>query len=203
VCLVIGLGKTASVRYAIQKLQHEQATGKIPPFQFISLNGMEMMDPFESYVKFCESLSQFGKQKRTPETAAALLQAYFTKEQGFGEESNDPEITVLLLDELDYLVTKKQTLLYNFFDWPLQAASCNHGRRLVVVGISNIINLPDKLLPCVQSRIGSDRCIFKAYNNKELTTILNTKINDASPVGRAYALSEDVSCIYSHSMSSA
>ncbi len=145
------------------------------------------MDPFESYVKLCESLSQFGKQRRTPETAAALLQAYFTKEDISNEDKSNAEIIVLLLDELDYLVTKKQTVIYNFFDWPWQTLASNIGRRLVVVGISNTINLPDTLLPSVQSRIGPDRCIFKAYNYQELTTILKSKIRDASPVSWAFA----------------
>ena len=50
-------------------------------------------------------------------------------------------VTVLMLDEIDYLVTKKETLIYNFFDWPLRA----NRSRLVVIGISNTLNLPGKL----------------------------------------------------------
>ncbi len=42
-----------------------------------------------------------------------------------GEDCDDDEVaerpvTVLLLDEIDYLITKKETLVYNFFDWPLR-----------------------------------------------------------------------------------
>lgn len=31
--------------------------------------------------------------------------------------------SVLLVDELDYLVTRKQTVLYNLFDWPTRPNS--------------------------------------------------------------------------------
>ena len=34
--------------------------------------------------------------------------------------SSERPVTVLMLDEIDYLVTRKETLVYNFFDWPLR-----------------------------------------------------------------------------------
>jgi origin recognition complex subunit 1 len=49
-------------------------------------------------------------------------------------------IRVLLIDELDALVTKKQTLLYNLFDWP-----CHSHSRLLVIAIANTMDLPEKL----------------------------------------------------------
>jgi len=57
--------------------------------------------------------------------------------------------SVFMLDELDLLVTKKQRVLYNFFDWSSQVNS-----KLVVVGISNTVNLPESLPAKVYSRMG-------------------------------------------------
>ena len=34
--------------------------------------------------------------------------------------TSERPVTVLMLDEIDYLVTRKETLVYNFFDWPLR-----------------------------------------------------------------------------------
>jgi origin recognition complex subunit 1 len=76
------------------------------------------------------------------------------------------------LPEIDYIVTKKETLIYNFFDWPLRATTA----RLVVVGISNTIHLPETLQPKLQSRIGGNRCHFIAYNVQDTMTILKTRL---------------------------
>ena len=46
---------------------------------------------------------------------------------------------VLLLDEIDMLVTKDQSILYNFFDWPRLT-----GAKLIVIAISNTLDLPER-----------------------------------------------------------
>jgi Cdc6-like AAA superfamily ATPase len=48
--------------------------------------------------------------------------------------------------------------------------------RLVVVAISNTINLPEKLSTRVQSRIGGERCHFRSYNVEDTATILKTRL---------------------------
>eukprot|EP00978_Attheya_sp_CCMP212_P014153 scaffold35935_cov44-Attheya_sp.AAC.6 len=150
-----GTGKTASVRSIVTELRQEQAMGTIPEFNFVALNGIELRDPFDAYVKLWEALSGAEKDRRTPGVAAGLLEQYFT---GSAQKGNSRKkggaVTVLLLDEIDYLLTKKQTVLYNFFDWPLRASTEGAGSRLVVIGISNTINLPDRLQKSVESRMG-------------------------------------------------
>ena len=53
-------------------------------------------------------------------------------------EKKASSMLVVLIDELDALVTKKQTLLYNLFDWP-----CNQNSRLLIIAIANTMNLPE------------------------------------------------------------
>lgn len=53
--------------------------------------------------------------------------------------------TVVILDEIDYLITEKQSVLYNFFDWPKRAQASSVGKRLVVVGVSIFCDV-DRLL---------------------------------------------------------
>jgi Cdc6-like AAA superfamily ATPase len=52
---------------------------------------------------------------------------------------------ILVVDELDLLVTSTQQLLYNLFDWPTHRAA-----RLVVLGIANTLDLPERLLPKIR-----------------------------------------------------
>ena len=80
-------------------------------------------------------------------------------------------IRVLLIDELDALVTKKQTLLYNLFDWP-----CHSHSRLLVIAIANTMDLPEKLQKKISSRIGNNRLVYEPYNREQITMIIRSRI---------------------------
>lgn len=163
----------------ISELQREQSAGKLTGFDFITLNGMEMRDPFEAYVKLWEELEDENVQCNA-ETAASRLEALFSGKAVSGADESE-RVVVVLLDEIDYLVTKKQSVLYNFFDWPSRSLESKSKRRLVVIGVSNTLNLPERLHPRVQSRIGSRRVFFKSYSVNETVAILNAKLQQASP----------------------
>lgn len=169
-----GTGKTVSVCSIISKLRHEQIDGKIPDFDFFSLNGMEMRHPFDAYVKLWEAISGAAKELLPPAKAAAKLDQYFSGVT-MKNAPKRPAI-VLMLDEIDYLVTKKETVLYNFFDWPIRSFAKADCPRLIVIGISNTLNLPAKLKASVRSRLGDARCDFRAYNVDEIVEILENKI---------------------------
>lgn len=171
-----GVGKTACIRAAITKLQAEKLRGEVPAFHFIPLNGMEMRHPFEAYVKLLEAVTG-RKHTGSHEKACQMLESFFTNPRLTEPMSGKPRpATVVLLDEIDYLVTEKQSVLYNFFDWPKRAAAVANGRKLIVIGISNTLNLTEQLMPSVRSRVGSERIAFKAYNVKAAEAILRAKV---------------------------
>lgn len=54
------------------------------------------------------------------------------------------------MDELDQLVTVKQDVVYNFFNWPTLANS-----RLIVLAVANTMDLPERAMTGkVRSRLG-------------------------------------------------
>jgi Cdc6-like AAA superfamily ATPase len=125
------------VRSIIAELQTEQYKGLLPEFNFIALNGMELRHPFDAYVKLWEAISGTRKERLSAGDAVYELENYFCgdlqkggishsdSEDEFSQDDNngdisEPPVTVLMLDEIDYLITKKETLVYNFFDWPLR-----------------------------------------------------------------------------------
>jgi origin recognition complex subunit 1 len=60
---------------------------------------------------------------------------------------------VVLMDELDQLVTTKQDVVYNFFNWPTLVDS-----RLVVIAVANTMDLPERVMSGrVRSRLGKNR----------------------------------------------
>lgn len=81
-----------------------------------------------------------------------------TKNQSDVKKAGE-KLRIVLIDELDALVTKKQTLLYNLFDWP-----CHANSRLLVIAIANTMDLPERLQPKIKSRIGNNRLVYEPYN---------------------------------------
>ena len=63
-----------------------------------------------------------------------LLDRYFSS-------TDDKLPTVLLADELDLLWTRKQTVLYNLFDWPTKQHA-----KLIVLAVANTMDLPEKVM---------------------------------------------------------
>ncbi len=58
--------------------------------------------------------------------------------------------SVVLMDELDQLMTTKQDVVYNFFNWPTL-----EGSRLVVIAVANTMDLPERVMTGrVRSRLG-------------------------------------------------
>jgi len=54
------------------------------------------------------------------------------------------------MDELDQLVTPKQDVIYNFFNWPTLV-----GSKLVVIAVANTMDLPERVMTGrVRSRLG-------------------------------------------------
>jgi len=70
---------------------------------------------------------------------------------------------VLILDELDYLLTRDEDVLYTLFDWSQKKKS-----QLIIISISNTLDFPEHLSPKVNSRIGNKRLFFKPYESWQI-----------------------------------
>ena len=58
--------------------------------------------------------------------------------------------SVVLMDELDQLMTTKQDVVYNFFNWPTLVNS-----KLIVLAVANTMDLPERVMTGrVRSRLG-------------------------------------------------
>ena len=78
----------------------------------------------------------------------------------------------MLLDEVDLLCVRKQTLLYNLFDW-----TARPGTKLTVLAIANTMDLPERAFAGrVASRIGLTRTIFQPYSFRQLQTIIQDRL---------------------------
>jgi origin recognition complex subunit 1 len=160
---VPGTGKTASVHAIIREMTRESESGELPPFSFIEVNCQRLPKPNHLYSLLLQGIT--GKQAQ-PVQAATMLDSLF----GSAAHARQPT-TVVLLDELDHLVTRKQTVLYNMFEWPTRAKA-----NLVVLGVANTMDLPERMLPRIVSRLGLRRISFQPYLHTQLQEVISSRL---------------------------
>lgn len=154
---VPGTGKTATVMEVVRSLQHEAEQHTIPYFKFVKINAMHLAHPLHAYRDILFKLT--GQIQGTTAAIESL-------QQHFAIESSRPT-TVLLVDEIDFLATRKQEVLYNLFEWPSLPNS-----KLLVLGIANTMDLPERLLPKISSRASMERVPFAPYTARQVSFCL-------------------------------
>jgi origin recognition complex subunit 1 len=158
-----GTGKTATVREVVSRLDDAVRGDELDDFIFVEINGMKITDPHQSYSLLWEALRG---QRVSPSQALDLL------EREFNNPSPRRVPCVVLMDELDQLVTKNQSVMYNFFNWP----SLRHS-RLIVLAVANTMDLPERTLSNkISSRLGLTRITFPGYNHEQLMKIIQSRL---------------------------
>lgn len=136
-----GTGKTATVREVVAQLNASVSADELDDFIFVEINGMKVTDPHQAYSLLWEALRG---DRVSPSHALDLL------EREFSNPSPRRVPCVVLMDELDQLVTKNQSVMYNFFNWP----GLRHS-RLIVMAVANTMDLPERTLSNkISSRLG-------------------------------------------------
>ncbi|XP_035699697.1 origin recognition complex subunit 1-like [Branchiostoma floridae] len=160
---VPGTGKTATVHEVLRCLQEEVDDSNLPEFQFVEINGMKLTDPHQAHSQILKALTG---QKATPEHAAEIL------DKRFNTPAPRRDSTVLLVDELDLLWTRKQSVMYNLFDWPTRPQA-----KLIVLAIANTMDLPERMMMNrVSSRLGLTRMTFQPYTFRQLQEIVMSRM---------------------------
>ncbi|CRK31312.1 hypothetical protein BN1708_015926 [Verticillium longisporum] len=158
-----GTGKTATVREVIGRLESCVRSDELDDFIFVEINGMKITDPHQSYSLLWEALKS---ERVSPVQALDLL------EREFNNPSPRRIPCVVLMDELDQLVTKNQSVMYNFFNWPALRHS-----RLIVLAVANTMDLPERTLSNkINSRLGLTRITFPGYNHEQLMKIIQSRL---------------------------
>jgi Cdc6-like AAA superfamily ATPase len=171
-----GMGKTATMTEVVRELQFRNARGDLPDFNYVEVNAMKLSSPPALYTVLHRALTGVVLP---PARACSALDARFsassTSSSSLSSKKKKTKVedltTLLLVDELDFCVTRKQQVLYNLFEWPTRP-----GAKLIVVGIANVQDMPERLLPKVASRLGLGRITFSAYTAKQIETIVTARL---------------------------
>lgn len=139
-------------------------------FDFVEINGMRLSDPGQAYSILASTILPSTKIMSGP-VALKRLEAHFKSQQ---EKKTAGRPCVVLLDELDLLLKKKQSMLYHFFEWPHW-----HNSQLIVITIANTMDLPERFLSNrISSRLGLTRYNFKPYDFHSLANIIEHQLKD-------------------------
>jgi len=91
-------------------------------------------------------------------------------------DSDDKKLLILILDEIDQLVTKVgDGVLYNLTRLNPELKNC----ELSIIGISNDLLFTDNLDPRVKSSLSEEELVFPPYNAVQLQDILKERANVA------------------------
>lgn len=180
-CLYIygvpGTGKTATVMDIMRSMRRRASAGELPRFQFVEINGLRLSTPQHAYTALYEAMTG---EHLGPKSAVNALEELFLEGGSASGGRARGGVTLVLVDEMDLLLTRKQKVLYNLFQWPLLK-----GSRLAVIGISNTHDLPDKFLPRIASRLAGRRLGFSPYSRDQLRQIVAARLEGIPLIDRS------------------
>ncbi|KAF5326681.1 hypothetical protein D9619_003969 [Psilocybe cf. subviscida] len=173
---VPGTGKTATVHAVVKELKRMAQTEEVNPFTYVEINGLKIPEPAAAYNLLWEGIQGHDVAKEghlrlsIKESLKALMRHFTSGNRGPGGHA-----CVVLMDELDQLVTPKQDVVYNFFNWPTLV-----GSKLVVIAVANTMDLPERAMNGrVRSRIGMSRINFASYKREQLERIVMARLESA------------------------
>lgn len=163
VCGVPGMGKTATIKDVVEQMTYSSERGEMEQFSYLELNGLKLLSPTVAYEALWHHISG---DKVSASNAALLLEEYFKRE----DHKRKP--LVILMDEFDQIATKKQNVMYNFFNWPTYSTS-----KLIVIAVANTMDLPERILTNkIASRLGLRRIQFRGYTFQQLGDIITHRL---------------------------
>lgn len=102
--------------------------------------------------------------------AIAMLQKMFASKKS-------QDVFVVVLDEIDHILSLDLESLYRVFEWSMQKSS-----RLLLVGIANALDLTDRFLPRLKSRnLKPELLPFLPYTATQVKTIIIKRLKSLLP----------------------
>lgn len=83
------------------------ARDDLPDFEYVEINGMKLKDPSDLYSALWKALT--GR-------SASNAKACQNLDARFQTQNRKRPVCVLLVDELDFIMTRQQNVIYNLFD---------------------------------------------------------------------------------------
>lgn len=162
-----GTGKSAMVN----RITEEIASGS-EVIRKASINCMSIKSSKDLYITLLDQLGGDGDMEEND--VVDSLQKLFLNKKG-------TDVFLVVLDEVDHILTLDSQSLYRMFEWSLQPTS-----RLTMVGIANALDLTDRFLPRLKSRnLKPELLPFLPYTAPQIKRIITERLKTLTPEGTA------------------
>ncbi|GMM34628.1 origin recognition complex subunit 1 [Saccharomycopsis crataegensis] len=162
----------SDLQYVSAKMSEKVMKGEdkayeyLDSFDYVEINGLKLISPNACYEILWEKIS--GKRV-SANSAKNLIESYLSD-----DKNTNKRPLVVLMDEIDQIITKNQSIMYNFFNWPTYPNS-----KLIVIAIANTMDLPERVLTNkISSRLGLTRLLFPGYTHDQLSIIIDKRISN-------------------------
>jgi len=157
-----GTGKTATLTHLLNT--------KTAEYKSIFINCMVLKSSIAIYREVAKQLAP----KLTPKTEKDALKVIETA------ITTSKKMTLLVLDEVDQLDSKNQSVLYTVFEWPALQSS-----TLALVGIANSLDLTDRVLPRLQVSPAYKPTLlhYPPYTKQQIICILTARLQEGGETG--------------------
>uniref|UniRef100_A0A8D8VCG5 Cell division control protein 6 homolog n=1 Tax=Cacopsylla melanoneura TaxID=428564 RepID=A0A8D8VCG5_9HEMI len=152
-----GTGKSASLNVIVQQSEIKDS------FKTIYINCNSVKNAASVYATIVSELKLKPGGKSERHHLSAILKYFDTKHKSI----------LLILDEIDALESRKQTILYTIFEWPSIVSS-----KLVLVGVANALDLTDRMLPRLEANVTLKPTLlnFSPYSKQQILEIISQKL---------------------------
>lgn len=180
-----GTGKTACLQKLLGQIEFNQK------FRQIYINCTSITSIGNIYKKIYQQLNLSTKSNNTitEKNSLIAIERYLTS-------SNNKKMLLLVLDEIDQLISKKQTILYTLFEWPSKFQS-----NIILIGIANSLDLIDRLSRLNRNSLLTPQLMhFQPYTKQQIIDIFQQRLIDGGvldifTIGTLQVLAAKISAI--------
>ncbi|KAL4908128.1 hypothetical protein BDW74DRAFT_174824 [Aspergillus multicolor] len=164
-----GTGKSALVKEVLDELNLELV-------RVAQLNCASMRTAKDVYSKLTEDLCDDDDVFRKSE--ADRLKSMFLPDK---KQAGNEDMFLVMLDEIDHLLTSDAGILQSLFEWSLQKES-----KLILIGIANALDLTDRSLPQLKAKNLKPFLLpFLPYNAGQIAGVVINRLRSLLPEGQA------------------
>ncbi|KAI9887027.1 MAG: AAA ATPase [Watsoniomyces obsoletus] len=158
-----GTGKSALVQEVVHDEELDTGMSKKA-----YLNCMSVRSGQDLFTKLMEELDLDQTVSGSAMDVGSVLRQTFLSRKSKAQRKT----YIVVLDEVDHLLTLELEVVYNLFEWALSKSS-----QLVLVGIANALDFTDRFLPRLKARNLTPQLLpFLPYAAAQINSVITTKL---------------------------
>ena len=157
--------------YFIRSLNNEKLNKKV---RIIKFNCMSINSPTELFKEIYQNITGLSYRSELDNQNIYNL---FTK-----NSKNNCDMNILILDEMDNIITKSQQSLFELFTWASDIIQTENKPNILLIGIANSLNLTDRFLPRLRANCINPKLVsFLPYTADQIRSVISNKLISLQP----------------------